>query len=92
MAPTGPQPVKRFQLIDGKQHMHDGVSLKTGDIVLLNQNQAVAFKDKLAPLDPAEKFKIMSPEEEKKFVESEANRRNARDAKAGTADAEHYET
>jgi hypothetical protein len=81
-----PVPVKAYKLLEGKQHMHDGVDLKPGDIVLFNVNQANAFKDKFVAVD-ASKFKVLSPEEEKTFVEKEANRRFERDQKPATAEA-----
>jgi hypothetical protein len=68
--------VKKFKLLEGKQHMHDGVELKAGDVVLFNKDQAHAFRDKFAPVD-ASPFKVYSEEEETKFVESETNRRVA---------------
>lgn len=76
---TGPVvALKAYRKKPGKQHMHNGVELQDGDVVLLNQNQAKAFKDKLDPVDGSP-FKVMSDKDLAHFEEQEANRRARRD-------------
>lgn len=40
---------KEFKLRQGVEHTHDGLPVKAGDVVMLTEDQARAFRDKFVP-------------------------------------------
>lgn len=76
--PQGPRPpavpVKAFKLLPEKEHTHDGIDLKPGDVVYLNESQALAFKDKFTAADNVD-FHIYTDAEMKSIIEKETQRR-----------------
>ena len=61
-----PKPVKVYKLKAGMKHVHDGESIKPGDSIGLNENQAKAFADKFDAADE-EGFRVMTHEDLRKL-------------------------